>query len=402
MDKRVWLFLKRYIFSKRKEWLKSDSIITMFGLVISVAVLCATLSIFTGYQKLLKKTILGVNSHIYIFSKLNNQLTKDEINTISKFLKNKPQIKNFGTLTNVQVMASYKNHIKGAMVRGINPKNPNIAKHIVEGKYDLQGNNVILGYRLAEILNAKIGDEISLITPDNSMITVFGIKNKKTRYKISGLYRSGMYEYDKNFIFADRYSADIFPDKIHFTMVEINLKEDAISKASYLSYKWNRELDYNFQINSWIDYNGNLFSLLTLEKWVIFIILSFLILISSFNIISSISTSIIKQRKAIGIMKTFGTNNKLIKKIFVAKVMFTSFMASIAGIILGNILSFIISKQKMFSIKGDVYFIDKIKADYSVVNWFIIIGVTMIIVYVSSVIPLKKISKLKIISVIRS
>ena len=352
MDKRVWLFFKKYVFSRRREWLRSDNIITVFGLIISVAVLTATLSIFTGYQKLLKKTILGVNRHIYIFSKKNNELTGNEVETIKKFLKKQPEVKTFNTLTNVQVMASYGDRLKGAMVRGINPEKSEVKKYLTKGEYDLSGNNIIVGYRLAGLLNAKVGNEINLVTPKNSMITVFGIKNKNTRYKIVGLYKSGMYEYDKSFIFANRDSADIFPDEKHFTMVEVKLKEPFISsKASYLAYKWNSELSYAFQINSWIDYNGNLFSLLTLEKWVIFIILSFLIVISSFNIISSISTSIIKQRNTIGIMKTFGTSNALIKRIFVIKIMFTSFIATILGIITGNILAFIISKQKIFSIK---------------------------------------------------
>ncbi len=396
------MFLKKYIFSPRKEWLKTDSFITLIGLIISVAILTATLSIFSGYQKLLKKTILGVNSHIYVFSMQNNMLSKEESQKAEEFLKKQPEVKEYHELITQGVLVEKSNKIKAAVIRGINAPENIISKYVIKGSRRLKANNLIMGYRLANRLSANVGDTIRLTSPKNDMISIFGIKNKKEFYKITGLYRSGMYEYDNNFIWMNKDESDFFDDKSHITLIEIKLKDKFISDAAYIAYKWNKLLGNKYQINSWIDYNGNLFSLLTLEKWVIFIILSFLILIASFNIISSVSTAIIKEKKNIGILKTFGMKDSLLKKIFLLKTMFLSVLGIIIGEITGVILTFVITHQNFYKLRAKVYFIDKITADYSVYNFLIIAAVTIVIIWVSSVIPLKKISKLKIISILRA
>ena len=402
IDKRVWLFLKKYILLPKKEWLKSDIFITITGLIISVAILTTTLSVFSGYQKLLRKTILSVNSHIYIFSMQNNKLTQKEAKRAEKFLQKQPEVKKYSELISEGVIAENKNNIKAAMVRGINPSKNNISKYVIKGSKKLTGNDIIVGYRLAEKLSACVGDTIRLTSPKDNMISIFGIKNRRDLYRITGLYRSGMYEYDSNFIWMNKKESDFFQDKSHITLIEVKLFDKYISHASYIAYKWSKLLNNKYQINSWIDYNGNLFSLLTLEKWVIFIILSFLILISSFNIISSVSTSIIKEKKNIGILKTFGMKNRLLKQIFLMKTMFISFVGILIGEITGVLLTFLITHQKFYKLRGEVYFIDKITADYTLFNFIIIAVVGLVIIWLSSAIPLKKISDLKIISILRA
>ena len=402
MDKRSWLFVKKYIYSGKKGWFKTDTMITVSGLIISVAILTTVLSIFTGYQKLLRKTILGVNSHIYIFSMHSDLLDKRQIKKVTEFLKKQPEVKSYSLLINKEVLVSNKDRLKAALVRGIDFEETNIEKNIIKGGKKPSKNEVIIGYRLAEYLNLKVGDKININSPDSKMFSVFGIQNKNDIYIIGGLYRSGMYEYDSSFIFMDRLKSDFFENKDKYTLVEVKLLDKFISKASYLAYKWQNLLSNEYQINSWVDYNGNLFSLLTLEKWVIFIIISFLVLISSFNIISSISTSIIREKKNIGILKTMGVTDGLLKQIFLFRTLFVSLIAIITGELIGVILTYIATKQNFFTLKGDVYFIDKITADYGINNFLIIVIVSLTIITLASILPLKRISALKIIDILRS
>ncbi len=402
MDKRSWLFVKKYIYSGKKGWFKTDTMITVSGLIISVAILTTVLSIFTGYQKLLRKTILGVNSHIYIFSMHSDLLDKRQIKKVTEFLKKQPEVKSYSLLINKEVLVSNKDRLKAALVRGIDFEETNIEKNIIKGGKKPSKNEVIIGYRLAEYLNLKVGDKININSPDSKMFSVFGIQNKNDIYIIGGLYRSGMYEYDSSFIFMDRLKSDFFENKDKYTLVEVKLLDKFIPKASYLAYKWQNLLSNEYQINSWVDYNGNLFSLLTLEKWVIFIIISFLVLISSFNIISSISTSIIREKKNIGILKTMGVTDGLLKQIFLFRTLFVSLIAIITGELIGVILTYIATKQNFFTLKGDVYFIDKITADYGINNFLIIVIVSLTIITLASILPLKRISALKIIDILRS
>jgi lipoprotein-releasing system permease protein len=160
-------------------------------------------------------------------------------------------------------------------------------------------------------------------------------------------------------------------------------------------------LDYKYQISSWIDFNGNLFSLLTLEKWVIFIILSFLILIASFNVVSSVATSIIEKRRELGIMKAFGASNKMMRKIFVGKTLIVSFVAVSLGQIVGVLIAKFLSWQKFFMLKGDVYFLDKINVQFSLISWLLVLGVSLLIVTLASFVPLRKISALEVTDILR-
>jgi lipoprotein-releasing system permease protein len=304
-------------------------------------------------------------------------------------------------------MVSNDNRIKGSIVRGIDWEQQQLPskykKNVFEGNWQLDSeNSAVIGYKLAEELDLQVGDSFKLISPMNSTVTPMGIKPKEEIFILTGLYRSGMYEYDSKFIFVDREKLSNFLSlQNEYTMVEVKLKSDWIEKADYLAYVWEHEFDYKYQISSWIDFNSNLFSLLKMEKWVIFIILSFLILIASFNVVSSVSTSIIEKRTELGILKAYGTSNKILQKIFIGKTMLLALFTVTFGQLLGILIAKFLSWQKFFVLKGDVYFLDKINVQFGITSWIIILAVSMLIVFTASLIPLKSISKLNITNIIR-
>ncbi|MBT4333441.1 MAG: ABC transporter permease, partial [Candidatus Cloacimonetes bacterium] len=309
MNKIVLFFLKKYITSPKKEWLRFDSVFMVIGIIISVATLTVALSIFEGYETVLKETILGVNSHIYIFKSGEGNLLKHDVEEIENKLQRTEGVENTSALIISQAMAANGNRIKGAIVRGIDWEQPELPskykKFVLEGTWQLDAKkSAVLGYKLAKELNLKLGDTFKLVSPMNSKITPMGLKPKEESFNLVGMYRSGMYEYDSKFIFIDRNEmAEFNSMEDEYTMVEVKMKPEWIEKADYISYTWEHEFEYKYQISSWIDFNSNLFALLKMEKWVIFIILSFLILIASFNVVSSVSTSIIEKRTELGILK---------------------------------------------------------------------------------------------------
>ncbi len=138
-----------------------------------------------------------------------------------------------------------------------------------------------------------------------------------------------------------------------------------------------------------------------MEKWVIFIILSFLILIASFNVVSSVSTSIIEKRTELGILKAFGASDKILRQVFIGKTLILAVLSVSFGQILGVLLAKFLSWQKFFVLKGDVYFLEEINVQFGYISWIIILGVSMLIVFAASLIPLKNISKLNITNIIR-
>jgi len=407
MNKIVMFFLKKYISSPKREWLRFDSVFMVLGIIISVITLTVALSIFEGYETVLKKTILGVNSHIYFFNSDDGDLTETDVDNIISSLNQKEEVKNLSAIIISQVMAANGKRIKGSIVRGIDWQQQELPskyrEYVYEGDWQLDEDmSAVMGYKLANELNLEIGDTFKLVNPMNSEITPMGIKPKEETFKLVGLYRSGMYEYDSKFIFTDQeVLAKFNSSENNFTMVEVQLKTDFIEKADYLAYIWEHEFNYEYQISSWIDFNGSLFALLKLEKWVIFIILSFLILIASFNVVSSVTTSIIEKRTDLGILKAYGASNRILQNIFIGKTMILAFLSVIAGQLLGMLTAKFLSWQKFLVLKGDVYFLDKINVKFSYLSWLIILFVSLIIVLLASLIPLRKISNLNITNIIK-
>ncbi|RLC58322.1 MAG: hypothetical protein DRH89_01410 [Candidatus Cloacimonadota bacterium] len=407
MNKIVLFFLKKYILSPKREWLRFDSVFMVTGIIISVATLTVALSIFEGYETVLKKTILGVNSHIYVFNAGEGNLSSQNVKQIENELQKHDGVENTSALIITQVMAVNGNRIKGSIVRGIDWEQQELPskykKYVLEGTWKLDAeNSAVLGYKLANELNLKLGDTFKLISSLNSKVTPMGLKPKEETFTLVGLYRSGMYEYDSKFIFIDRnVMAEFNSMENEFTMVEVKMKPDWIERADYIAYVWEHEFDYQYQISSWVDFNSNLFALLKMEKWVIFIILSFLILIASFNVVSSVSTSIIEKRTELGILKAFGASDKILRQVFIGKTLILAVLSVSFGQILGVLLAKFLSWQKFFVLKGDVYFLEEINVQFGYISWIIILGVSMLIVFAASLIPLKNISKLNITNIIR-
>ena len=411
MNKVSGIFLKKYINSPKKEWKRFDSIFMVLGIIISVAVLTVAIAIFEGYENVLKKTILGVNSHIYVFKPGEENLKSEHIEQVSEFLKRQPEVESYAKIIMTQAMASYNNRVVGCLIRGIEWEIKNqptsYKKYVFSGSYELQNSyDIVLGYRLAKKLNVGLGDTLKLISPMNSKVTPMGIKPKQQVFTVVGLYKSGMYEYDSKFTFVNLQSAaEFIAINDEYSMLEVKLKEEYIEKADYLAYKWEMmfiQEDFFYQISSWIDFNGNLFSLLKLQKWVMFIILSFLVLIASFNVVSSVSTSIIEKRKELGILKAYGASNTLLQKIFIGKTLLISFIAVTIGQILGVVISVFLSKQTFFLLKADVYFLEKINVDFNLFTWITILVVSIFIVFFASLVPLRKIAQLQITSILRN
>jgi len=131
------------------------------------------------------------------------------------------------------------------------------------------------------------------------------------------------------------------------------------------------------------------------------LILSFLVLIASFNVVSTVTTSIIERRRKLGILKAFGVSNQILKKLFVGKSLLISFFSITLGQFAGLLIAVFLSKQNFFVIKGDVYLLDKINVDFNFFNWMVVLIGSLMIVFAASSIPLRKISKLEITEIIR-
>ncbi len=413
----AFLFIKFFRFFTKKR-LSYDTIISYGGFIVSIAVLTAALSLLFGYQETLKEGLLGANGHVYGYSSTSRYLSLQDISNIEEFLSNQKQVSAFSPVTITQAMAAkYDNKndrssvdhsiLTGVVLRSIDWSKPNLptAYHdlVVKGTSELHDHSsIVIGEKLAEYMRVGIGDRIKINSPANTRYTLFGLRSGELTVTIVGIYRSGIYETDSKTIFVNSgLLSDLLGDEgYRYNLFEVALHDQYIEKAHVISREWNNKLRHYYQFDSWIDYNGNLFAMLVVQRWVIFIILSFIILIASFGIASNTAKTVMERKKEVGILRAIGADSLMIKAYFMGETILLGLISIVIGILLGIITSWLLTQQTLFMLQGDVYFIERFTTHISVPNLLLTIVVSLFIAVFASFAALKRVSRLTVIEAI--
>ena len=393
---------------KRKEgFLKVISIFSFVGIMLGVAILIIVMSVMNGFRTELTNKILGFNPHVTI-----KPYNKERIN-----LKYKDQLKK--NFPNIEILESYSgegvvinnDYAKGIMIKGLNPKNEKnsifLKKILVEGKKDrIKKGEIIVGNELAMELNLAIGDKITLLS-SAYISTPFGGLPKQEIYSVEGIFSSGFYEFDKNVVFLYFLETLYFFDKEKSDInLEIYLPNPL--KANEIKDKIGI-MNNNFYVYSWIDINKSFFSALKVERNVMFVILTLIIIVAAFNIISGLTILIKNKTKEIAILKTLGLSNSSIIKSFFLTGFTIGLAASIFGILIGIIFSENIETVRIFLshilkveiFPSDVYFLDKMPSEINPFSIMIIFIFSLITTSLASLIPAIAISKMDTIKALK-
>ena len=385
---------------KKEGFLKIISIFSFLGIMLGVAILIIVMSVMNGFKKDLMEKILGLNPHIVI--QPNSFIINDEF--VSKLNTKFKDIVLSKTFSGEGVAIS-KDKAKGVILKGVNQEEKKIKefleKNIVSGNYEeFKTNNIFLGSELAFNLNLKKGDSISLMS-SAFVTTPLGSLPKQENFRVAGTFNTGFLEFDRNIIFLNVIDAlSIFDKAPKDQNIEIYLKDPL--KAD----KFKREIEkinQNFFIYTWTDLNKSFFSALKVERNVMFIILTLIIIVAAFNIISGLTILIKNKTKEIAILKTLGLNNTSIKKTFFLTGFSIGFFASLTGVILGIIFSLNIEKirvilSSIFNLEifpPDVYFLERLPSEVNVYSISLIFFLSLIVSAIASYIPARNISKMK-------
>ncbi len=273
-------------------------------------------------------------------------------------------------------------------------------KYVNGGEGKLQSGEVIVGHYLAEELGLGVGDYIELNYPRFEHITALGIHTVQNNYKIAALYRSGYYESDRSLVIStldDARTLFFLPEG--YSKIELRLKD--ADKAGFFAREYSDLLGQDYIAIPWNLYAESLLRLVAMEKWLIFIVFSFLVLIAGINVISAVSTIIIDKGSEIAVLKTLGASSRSIKRLFALRVGVIAVIAVLIGQTFGALLSWFVEKQSFYQLKGDVYFIDTLGAKITFPNLLVVFLVASFLIFLCVMIPLKQIEKLQIIEVIR-
>ena len=368
--------------------------------MLGVAVLIIVMSVMNGFKTDLTKKILGLNPHIII--QPNSFIIDDNyISNLKNEFQNIEMIKSF---SGEGIIISNDN-AKGVILKGLNKNEKKsidfLNNNVVSGEIKFFTNNqVFIGTELAFNLNLKVGDNINIMS-SAFVATPLGSVPKQENYKIAGTFNTGFLEFDQNIVFLEtRNVLSIFDKEEKDQNIEIYLKNPLDAD---LYKKKMEKINPNYFIYTWSDLNKSFFSALKVERNVMFIILTLIVIVAAFNIISGLTILIKNKTKEIAILKTLGLSNKSIKKIFFLTGFSIGLFASISGIILGVVFSVNIEKLRIFLssvfnleiFPPDIYFLDQLPSEININSILIIFILSITISAIASYLPAMSISKMK-------
>lgn len=378
---------KKHIFQKKKQ-----SLIGILGVTIGITVLIVSLGISNGLDKNMINSILSLGSHISVV----DTRVRKSYNTLEKEIKSINEIKGIVPKISSQGLLKYKNeygdYVSGVKIDGFDiekaDKAMDLNKRIVEGKIDLnKKNGIYIGKELYKDMMANIGDKLTLVSSENQEIPLI----------ITGVFESGYYEYDMNMVIIPLKTAQYMlylDDEV--SSLEINLKNPYhAKKVSNILFE-----KYNLFNRTWGDQNRNLLSALSLEKTVMVVVFSLIILIAAFVIWVIMNMLVREKIKDIGIMRAMGISNKSVMKIFLLEGM----MIGLTGIIIGIFMSLgILWVLENYTLSGitSIYYISKVPVEISYKEISVIILLNLIVVFISSVFPAYKAGKLETMEALR-
>ena len=395
-----FLIIKRYLKPKRKEGvLKVISIFSFLGIGLGVATLIIVMSVMNGFRSELINKLLLFQPHISVYQFIDYDVTK---NKISKLLKNKNiQSKSLNLTYSIQSLVITNNANKGVVLRGLNKKDflndQLINKKIIDGNIGKFGNSYIsIGSNLAEQLGVWVDNEITILSSKKESTPLGNLPEQYT-FKVGSVYKSGIYEFDNNYIIFDISTSENFlSGYVKDKNIEIRLENP--NQAEVVKNSLSNEA---FQVFSWIDNNKSFYDALLVERNVMFIILTLIIIVASFNIISGLTILVKNKTKEVAILKTLGFSSYSINKIFFITGSTIGAGGTIFGVFLGVLFSYYVENIRLFLssafnieiFPAEIYFLSQMPSEIHWPTILVISLVSLFITFLASIYPSIKASK---------
>ncbi len=367
----------RYLKAKRKStFISIITFISTAGVALGVMALIVVLAVMTGFENDLKEKILGTNAHIVV---IRSGAPMEDYRTVMEKLKRFTGVQAATPFVYNQVMLSSGKSVSGVVLRGIDVATDRqvtrLSKSIVEGSIDDFEPEIILGSEtppglmvgkeLAKHLSLFLGDKVNVISPMGN-ITPLGMMPRMKPFRVTGIFNTGMFEYDSTLAYISLDQAQRFFD-LGDSVTGIQLKVADVYRTDELARSINRELGSNFYARDWMQMNKNILFALKTEKVVMFIILTLIVLVAAFGIASTLFMVVMEKNRDIAILKSMGATAASIMKIFVLEGLIIGIIGTVCGVISGLLIALnlepiinLIQKvtgQNFFN--KDIYYLDR-------------------------------------------
>ena len=396
----------RYLKAKRRRRsISLNTFISIGGVTLGVGALIATLAVMTGFKEDLRDKILGTNAHVIITDRTSNSI-KDYPSVIAKVEKLSHVVAATPFIYN-QVLLSSEAAVHGVVLRGVDPRSEarvtDIQKNLVDGRLESLDRKtpakddkdkilpgIIIGKELAARLGLLMGDKLNVMSPVGTMGPL-GMIPKIRRFEVVGVFDSGMYEYDSTLAYVSLSTAqDFFSMGDVVTGVEV--KVDDIFIADRVAAEVERNLGFPYGARDWMKLNKNLFSALQLEKMIMFIILVLIILVASFNIVSTLTMIVVEKNREIAILKAMGATRRAVMRIFMLDGLIIGIVGTAIGIPLGYAACEIL--QQFYTLPSDIYYISHLPVKIKGLDVLLVSLSAVIISFLATLYPSWQAAKL--------
>ena len=388
----------RYTRAKRRNhFISFISAISMLGIALGVAALIVVLSVMNGFQQELRTRILGVASHVQI-SGLNGELAGWD--KIAQQARNNPHVMAAAPYISAQGMLAFDQTVRGALVRGIVPdleeKVADFNQHMKSGNLaDLKPGEfgIVLGAELAHALQVFTGDKVTLIAPQG-LVTPAAILPRLKQFKVVGIFEVGMFEYDSGLALIDLQDAQVLY-RMEDRVSGVRLKLDDLFRAPLVGRELMRDLDADVLVSDWTRNHANFFRAVAIEKNMMFIILSLIVAVAAFNIVSTLIMAVTDKESDIAILRTLGASPRSIMTIFIVHGSIIGVIGLVLGVAGGLALAFnldvvIPAIERVLGVQlwtKEVYYISELPSQVQWPDVTVIAAVSFVLTLIATLYP---------------
>ena len=405
------LIALRYFKSRKRNSIVSFlSITSIIGLMLGTATLILVVSVMSGFTNNLKEKMMGTNSDIVITD--FSTVPVRDYDKLMQEVKNIKGVKAAAPFVNTQAVSMSGSGVSGIIIKGIDADLEKTVSKIssfitfgslddIKNRQEGEPYGILLGKDLAFSLMAGVGDTITLISPQLNR-GPFGLNPKMRSFIVKGIFDTGVYEYNASMAYVSIEAAQEFIGLKENSVTGISVSAEQGINSIDLTYTINQQIENKYWARDWLSMNQSLFSALELEKYAMFIVLTLIIIVASFSIVSMIAITVKDKQKDIAILRAYGASSSCIRSIFIRQGLIVGIIGTALGNITALLLSILVTKYKLIRLPEDIYFMDSLPLNIDYHVYLFVSVCAVLITFLASLFPSNQSAKMNIVDGIRN